>query len=86
MNSTPPQLPGSAPPDTLSKTDETWLLTEEDIGSVFPFNKIFNPDQDGCWFETPVQREYLKFLMAMIFSCRSNKTKEDISPESGLGK
>ena len=40
MNSTPPQLPGSAPPDTLSKTDETWLLTEEDIGSVFLFTVI----------------------------------------------
>ena len=41
MNSTPPQLPGSAPPDTLSKTDETWLLTEEDIGSISQFDMIF---------------------------------------------
>ena len=41
MNATPPKLPSSAPPDTLSKTDETWLLTEEDIGLISLFYKIF---------------------------------------------
>jgi len=40
MNSTPPQLPGSAPPVLLCKTDEKWLL-EEDIEVT-----QFMPDDD----------------------------------------
>ena len=39
MNQAPPQLPGSAPPDALCKTDEKWLL-EEDIGSVSILDNI----------------------------------------------